>query len=262
MEEILSGMATQNAGKRTNTLPGPASSSPRASAGPVRPTAPAASSTPSISPFAASNQRRDVASQGFSADFQKLTSGGVLAPEAGFVAASNAVPGNPTEPVTSGALALSEPEEQPPQIVPPLPPAGPPATTAASSGDENTEAIRSAVAQALAAGGHATAATLIEDARWNVEGASVRIEVNAKPTMIRITFNAAAEKLIRQGLAQAGAPSRFMIVPGEGLVTSNGPAKVRAPLGSIEQEARNHPLVVRAQSLFNAEIVTVVDLRT
>ena len=116
------------------------------------------------------------------------------------------------------------------------------------------------MAQALVAGGHSTAATLIEDAKWNVEGTSVRIEVNAKPTMIRITFNAAAEKLIRQGLAQAGAPSRFMIVPGEGLAVGSAP-RIRVPLGSIEQEARNHPLVVQAQSLFNAEIVTVVDLR-
>jgi DNA polymerase-3 subunit gamma/tau len=147
-------------------------------------------------------------------------------------------------------------------VVSPPPPVQP---TAASSGDSDgpgdIDNIRSAVAQALTAGGHATAATLIEDGKWNVEGSSVRIEVNAKATMIRLTFNAAAEKLIRQGLSQAGAPSRFMIVPGEGLTTSGGSAKVRAPLGSIENEARTNPLVVEAQAVFNAEIVTVIDLR-
>ena len=80
--------------------------------------------------------------------------------------------------------------------------------------------------------------------------------------MIRITFNAQAEKLIRAGLTQAGAPSRFLIVPGEASTASSSPVKRAAPQGSIEAEARNNPLVLQAQSLFNAEIVTVVDLRT
>jgi DNA polymerase-3 subunit gamma/tau len=129
------------------------------------------------------------------------------------------------------------------------------------SADANTDPARTAVVEALNTGGHATAATLIDDGKWTIEGSSVRIEVNAKATMIRLTFNAAAEKLIRQGLSQAGAPSRFMIVPGEGLTSSGASAKVRAPLGSIENEARSNPLVVQAQAVFNAEIVTVVDLR-
>jgi DNA polymerase-3 subunit gamma/tau len=163
------------------------------------------------------------------------------------------------ETFTEGSLALAEEAlatetttASGPQIVPSL---------TASAGESNTDEIRSAVAQALSAGGHATAAVLIEDGKWIIEGSSVRIEVNAKPTMIRLTYNAAAEKLIRQALSQAGAPTRFMIVPGEGLPSSGSAPKVRAPLGSIENEARAHPLVVQAQSLFNAEIVTVVDLR-
>jgi DNA polymerase-3 subunit gamma/tau len=164
---------------------------------------------------------------------------------------------DPSEPPAESVLEIG------PQIVPPiLPPTPPSPPVAASSADgPEVEAIRSAVVQALAAGGHQTAATLIEDGKWNVEGSAVRIEVNSRPKMISLTFNAAAEKLIRQGLTQAGAPTRFMIVPGDGLASAGGAAKVRAPLGSIENEARNHPLVVQAQALFNAEIVTVVDLR-
>ena len=42
----------------------------------------------------------------------------------------------------------------------------------------------------VTAGGHSTAAVLLEDGKWIIEGSSVRIEINAKPTMIRITFNA------------------------------------------------------------------------
>ena len=124
----------------------------------------------------------------------------------------------------------------------------------------NLDPIRDAVLQSLISGGHNTAATLLEDGAWNLEASSVRIAVQAKATMIRITFNAAAEKLIRQGLAQAGAPTRFLIVPAEG-PASPSQARPRASLGSIEAEAREHPLVRQAQNVFQAEVVSVIDLR-
>jgi hypothetical protein len=188
---------------------------------------------------------------------------GALAPEVGFSSSSTGSQLSQSSDSTAvGLLELPEhPEEAReveitpetgPQIVPSL---------AASEDTSNTDSIRSAVAQALSANGHATAAVLIEDGKWIIEGSSVRIEVSAKPTMIRLTFNAGAEKLIRQALTQAGAPTRFMIVPGEGQATVGSAPKARAPLGAIETEARTHPLVVQAQSLFNAEIVSVVDLR-
>jgi DNA polymerase-3 subunit gamma/tau len=262
MEEILSGLASQTPGKRPNPAPSAQSSPAKPSTAPSSAARPAPPAAPSISPFAVSSQRStevpiaSLVREPIAAETQISQT----APPASF----------PSEPATVGALALSDPAEETPlptepavesgpQIVPPPTPPAPPATAAASPDD--IDPIRDAVAQSLAAGGHATAAVLLEAGKWNVEGSTVRIEVDAKPTMIRITFNAAAEKLIRQGLAQAGAPSRFMIVPGEGLVTSGSSAKIRAPLGSIENEARTHPLVVQALAVFNAEIVSVVDLR-
>jgi DNA polymerase-3 subunit gamma/tau len=289
MEEILSGMASLNSGKRANSLPSPPPSPARTPSTPVPTSRPAPAAPPSISPFAASNQRaaeiplptqvrnlppaessvrqlespENQVGQGFSPAIYTAPSNGALAPEVGSLSSSSDRQLSGSETTAVGLLELPETSEETPeaetvaesgpQIVPSLA-----AITAAS--DDNTDPIRQAVAQALTAGGHATAAVLLEDGKWTIEGSSVRIEVNAKPTMIRITYNAAAEKLIRQALTQAGAPSRFMIIPGEGLATS-GPAKVRAPLGSIENEARANPLVVQAQALFNAEIVTVVDLR-
>jgi len=286
MEEILSGLSSQPAGKRPNSPPSPPSSTPRASAAPTRPAPPAA---PSLSPFAASNQRaaetplptqvRNLPSaessarkpeslenqvgQGFSPAISAATSSGALAPEVSSLSASTSRPIT-TETTAVGLLELPETSEEAPQAEP-VAESGPqivPSLAATAVASDDTDPIRHAVAQALTAGGHSTAAVLIEDGKWTIEGSSVRIEVNAKPTMIRITYNAAAEKLIRQALTQAGAPSRFMIVPGEGLTSSSGPAKSRAPQGSIEAEARANPLVVQAQSLFNAEIVIVVDLRT
>jgi DNA polymerase-3 subunit gamma/tau len=301
MEEILSGLSSQSTGKRPNSAQSPSSpartSSAPAPSSTTRSTAPPVPpAPPSISPFAASNQRaaepppvsqarnlptaessarkpespENQVGQGFSPATSAATSSGALAPEVSSSSASTSRTPR-SEQTTVGALALADQSEDPiapetsaasgPQIVPPQ---GPPPTlpvTAAADLPDDINAIISAVAQALTGGGHSTAAVLLEDGKWTIEGSSVRIEVNAKPTMIRITFNAAAEKLIRQALTQAGAPSRFMIVPGEGLASS-GPAKVRAPQGSIENEARTNPLVIQAQSLFNAEIVTVVDLRT
>jgi DNA polymerase III subunit gamma/tau len=274
MEEILSGLASQNAGKRSTPAPDAPSAPARNSAASAPAPRPTTSAPPSISPFAASTQRAaevSIASPGRdlptpSAMREPIAPAPSISPT-GPVASLASLP---PEPATVGALALADSgEETPlpvepivesgPQIVPP--PIPPELPAAASPDDDAVDLIRSAVAQSLNAGGHATAAVMIEDAKWIIEGSSVRIEVNAKPTMIRITFNAAAEKLIRQGLSQAGAPSRFMIVPGEGLASTGSSAKVRAPLGSIENEARTHPLVVQAQALFNAEIVTVVDLR-
>jgi DNA polymerase-3 subunit gamma/tau len=295
MEEILSGLSSQPAGKRPNTAPSTSSSPAKTSSAPApastpRSTAPTAPpATPSFSPFAASNQRAAEATvsrvteksvteggRGLNPRITSPEAMGALAPGTGSAPTVISQPAPtsslPPEQATVGALALANQSEYPiaaepitesgPQIVPPQ---GPPPifpTTATDNSPDDIDPIRQAVAQALVAGGHATAAILLEDGKWTIEGSSVRIEVNAKPTMIRITFNAAAEKLIRQGLSQAGAPSRFLVVPGEGLAGSSGPTKSRAALGSIEQEARTNPLVVQAQSLFNAEIVTVVDLRT
>jgi len=273
MEEILSGLATQSSTKRSNPAPNSPSgpSRPVAPAPPARPAPPA---PPSISPFASSSTSNQRATEvPASLPVRDLPTSSTNRPPV----ASPPMPQPvafvdvPTEPATVGALALSEPDQEAPlpieriaesgpQIVPPIIPSPvPPAAT--PNAPQDTDAICSAVVEALIAGGHSTAANILGDGKWNVEGTSVRIEVNAKATMIRLTFNAAAEKIIRQGLSQAGAPSRFMIVPGEGLTSSGSSNKVRAPLGSIESEARSNPLVVQAQAVFNAEIVTVVDLR-
>lgn len=197
-----------------------------------------------------------------SGGFSPLNSSPASAQESSYVTQE------PATTMTIGSLALADPTPQTspefgPQIVPPpMPPIPPSLASPKSETDDTIDPIRQAVVQSLTAGGHSTAAILLEDGKWILEPSQVRIEVGAKATMIRITFNTQAEKLIRAGLTQAGAPSRFLIVPGEGLASTSGPTKRQAPVGSIEAEARSNPLVLQAQSLFNAEIVTVVDLRT
>jgi DNA polymerase-3 subunit gamma/tau len=78
-----------------------------------------------------------------------------------------------------------------------------------------------------------------------------------------LTVNAAAEKIIRQQLQRLGAPTRFMVVPGEGAAaTVPASAKTAAPsAGSIQETALANPLVQRAKEIFNAEVRSVLDLR-
>ncbi len=134
-------------------------------------------------------------------------------------------------------------------------------TSAASdvAGVARLESVRVAVARALLSGGHNSASALLESALWIADGASLRIEVPMKATMIRMTFNANAEKLIRQALAQAGVSTRYRIVPGESTTTVR--PTTAAIEGSVEQEARNHPLVLKSAEIFDAEICSVIDLR-
>jgi len=51
-----------------------------------------------------------------------------------------------------------------------------------------------------------------------------------------------------------------MVIPGEG-VAATTPISA-PPAGSIQQAALEHPMVQRAKEIFNAEVRSVLDLRT
>ncbi|MGB6975126.1 MAG: DNA polymerase III subunit gamma/tau [Terracidiphilus sp.] len=123
------------------------------------------------------------------------------------------------------------------------------------------DALRQAVVDALAAGGHESASQLLGAANWLLEGSSLRIEVSGMgKKMVVLTVNAAAEKIIRQELQRLGAPARFLVVPGEGSPAANAPRAAMLS-GSVQQEALTHPLVKKAQEIFQAEVRSVIDLR-
>jgi DNA polymerase III subunit gamma/tau len=124
------------------------------------------------------------------------------------------------------------------------------------------ETLRLAVISALADAGHPSAAQLLGAGAWALDGSGLRIEVTSiSKKMLSLTVNAAAEKIMRQEMQRLGAPSRFLIVPGEGGgAVSAGTAVPVA--GSIQESALAHPLVQRAREIFKAEIRSVVDLRS
>ena len=164
----------------------------------------------------------------------------------------------PTAPPPAVSVQLEESAEAPSIPEAPRKPAGAPEITEAAS----IETLRLAVISALADGGHATAAQLLGAGTWTIDGSSLRIEVSGiGKKMLSLTVNAAAEKIIRQELQRLGAPSRFLVVPGEGPGSTAGVAPVTVA-GSIQEAALANPLVQRAKEIFKAEVRSVVDLRT
>jgi DNA polymerase-3 subunit gamma/tau len=151
-------------------------------------------------------------------------------------------------PLTEGALAKA------PQVAAP-------ALVSSASVAPSIEALRHAVGSALVNAGHNSAAQLLGAATWNLDGANLRIEAPGMgKKMLALTVNPAAEKIIRQELQRLGAPTRFLIVPGDGPTAA--PAAMAAPMaGSIQEAALAHPLVQKAKEIFQAEVRSVVDLR-
>lgn len=105
---------------------------------------------------------------------------------------------------------------------------------------------------------------LVGSAVWALDGAQIRIEVSGMgKKMLGLTFNAAAEKLIRQELVRQNAPTRFLIIPGTatGNAGAGAAASVTAVAGSVQEAVLAHPMVQRAMEIFQAEVRNVVDLR-
>ncbi|MFZ1087073.1 MAG: hypothetical protein WAN35_19080 [Terracidiphilus sp.] len=92
------------------------------------------------------------------------------------------------------------------------------------------DAIRHAVGCTLVEAGHTYAAQLLGMGSWIIDGETIRIEVAGMgKKMLALTVNAAVEKIIRQELQRIGAPSRFLVVPGEGINVSALPSSALNP---------------------------------
>ena len=257
LEEFLSGVAAGMPlkGSASNPPARPASAS-TARPAPVSTTpasAAAPGAAPSLSPFGGSG------SWGNSGPTMKQSAAVAVVSNAPAVAA-------PKEPASESAKApmpflvgAAVPEEAVEEV--PAPAVRPEAVS--TTGDApSADTLRSAVMQALSSGGHVSAATLLGAANWFLDAGNLRIEAaGLGKKMLALTVNQAAEKIIRGELQRLGGPTRFMVVPGEG--GTAGAVVSAAPLaGSIQEEALNHPLVQKAKEIFNAEVRSVVDLRT
>jgi DNA polymerase-3 subunit gamma/tau len=122
--------------------------------------------------------------------------------------------------------------------------------------------LREVVTAALDEQGHNTAASLLGAGRWRLdEEGAIQVEVGVKKTMLGLTMNGEAWKIVREALRGAGATQKMTVVPGETAAEPSSGAPRTWSRDSIEAVALGNPLVRQAQELFQAEVRSVLDLR-
>jgi DNA polymerase III subunit gamma/tau len=153
----------------------------------------------------------------------------------------------PAAPAVVAAEVKVEPEPLPAKI---------------SEGDAgDLDRLRDVVTAALNEKGHNTAASLLGAGRWRMdEDGAIQVEVGVKKTMLGLTMNAEAWKIVGEALRGAGATRKMTVVPGEASEPAGGSPRVWSR-DSIEAVALGNPLVRQAQELFHAEVRSVLDLR-
>jgi DNA polymerase III subunit gamma/tau len=244
LEELLSGVAASGSIARAATQAPPAR--PAATAPRTVQAVPATSvpSSPSLSPFGGGNPWNTPSAPRQSAEREPIAEiVEVAAPVRQVTSFPAALTSGFAETITEGSLAKA------------------PVVTDPAPSSHDTDSLRQAVCAALGTGGHVSASQLLGTGSWALDGGGLRIEVAGMgKKMLTLTVNAAAEKIIRHELQRLGAPTRFLVVPGENRGQVPTPSAV-PPVGSVQEAALNHPLVQRAKEIFNAEVRSVVDLR-
>ena len=125
--------------------------------------------------------------------------------------------------------------------------------------------IRDRICEALDSGGHNTAAALLSSGVWSEADGKLRVEVRIKKTMLGLTMNAEAEKIVKSAAREAGFAGVVSVVSAANELAKNRtarnppPAKRPATAGSLQAEALAHPLVKRALELFDGEVRSVLD---
>jgi DNA polymerase-3 subunit gamma/tau len=153
--------------------------------------------------------------------------------------------------------AAEKPEEKP--VVEPEP-EPPPVETKASGTD--LDKLRDVVTAALDEQGHNTAASLLARGTWKLDAdGAIQAQVGVGKTMLGLTMNGDAWKIVREALRAAGATQKMTVVPGETAAEPSGGAPRVFSRDSIEGVALANPLVRQAQELFQAEVRSVLDLR-
>ena len=129
---------------------------------------------------------------------------------------------------------------------------------AAAAGGDASE-LQRAVVEALNAGKQSSAADAMEDAEWTLVDGEARVQTTLSKTMLPVVMNAAAEKIARAALRDAGVVKMTLIPGSAAAAAAKKPKPART--GSVQAKALEHPMVQQAQKLFQAEIQTVIDLR-
>jgi DNA polymerase-3 subunit gamma/tau len=266
VEEILSslGPATQRPGSAASparSAPGPVGV-PRSVAAP--PSHPPTSAKPAFSPFEQDSNRRKY--DNVPTGLQSAASSGanalasipapVSAPQPVLQPTPVAPPRRNLAPVAelsapglaSETWVSTAPTPMPAPVGPPIPaPAG-----------EDDAAVQRSIVEALREARQGSAADAIEDSTLTLVNGEARIQTQLSQTLLPVTINPDAEKLLKSILRTHGIP-KHAVLPGT--ATPAAAKKPRAAKsGSAQAKAEQHPLVQQARRLFDAEIQQVVDL--
>jgi len=265
LEELLSGVASGSPVRSGGSAPPSAPRHPAApprntsAAGPRPSSAVLGTPSPQRSPFGSGPLMQSTPV----AESHAVSGSAALAPQPAAVEPAGEVIPFPSAPQPKSEIKL-----EPVLVTAPVEPPAPPAViepaapaTANLGGSPDAEEAKQAIVTALAKQGHASASQLISTARFTLEATSLRIEVpGIGKKMLALTVNNSAEKIVKQEMQRLGGPSRFMVIPGEGVAATTPVAAPAA--GSIQQAALEHPMVQRAKEIFKAEVRSVVDLRS
>ena len=244
------GGALPRAGSSSSTSTTP----PARTAAPVRPPEPA---KPAFSPFEADRNRKTPAESGGGpaeppATPRALTPLEVTARAAETAAAKSSAPSavEILEETTAVGVALAEEPAEEAE-----------AADVIQASSIDLDRIREAVCAALNDKGHNTAAVLLDDGNWTLEGDTIRVEARIKKTMLGLTMNLEAEKIARNAQRELGVTQKLVVVPSENGAPNANTKPRAAPSGSVQAAALENPLVKQAMDLFGAEVRSVLDLR-
>jgi DNA polymerase-3 subunit gamma/tau len=284
VEQLLSSIGPAASVQRPSSAPthpgsGPLSV-PRLAA--VPPSHPPASAKPAFSPFEQNTNRNkyDNVPSGHTSTPQTPTSSGANA------LASTPAPVSAAQPVLHPVavapspvpVAAPIPVAAPVAVAPPLPVAPPLQTIAAESVPEFTgiphvasdpaqaqapvsgddSHLQRSIVDALQSAGQGSAADAIEDSTITVQNGEARIQTRLSKTLLPVTLNPEAEKILKAALRTHGVLKHTLHT---GAPTANASRKPRAAKsGSAQAKAEQHPLVQQARKLFDAELQQVIDL--
>jgi DNA polymerase III subunit gamma/tau len=129
----------------------------------------------------------------------------------------------------------------------------------------DSDALRTAICEAMIQGGHETAGSLFEAGTWEWDGSELRVGVGASKTLLDLIFTTHAQQIVRETFRKlTGSLKPVRVEPGESVAANSAKAQPkqppRDPAGS-DTRPQDHPLIRHAQELFRAEVRSVVSLR-
>ncbi len=130
--------------------------------------------------------------------------------------------------------------------------------------DALAETLQRVAVEALAsARSQSSAADAVSDATFALAGEMLQIETQLSKLMLPTVINPEAEKLVRAAILAHSPGLRITLMPNTNPAAANAAAAKKprtARSGSAQAKALEHPIVLEAQRLFNAEIRNVIDL--